>query len=306
MSRKRHGQSRSSKKSNISAAQLRANRENAKRSTGPRTPEGKARSSRNSFSHGVFSVLFGLYTKPECQVELFPEYMRLRRDYREFFRPESGPEEQLVDELVNVTWRRSQTYGLREEMMKQGLADRMDRFAMQKRMDIFEKAESRLLARSSRLIRDLEFLSRWRRRRKEEDDKDSKFDPVTPYPDLKPDPCKEPAPAASAFKPASVPPAPGFASLYPQAVTAENPGFPLDGDVIPKNSPPSRAVIYTAPQYRPKPPAPVQSAAQPDVTPEAQPAINPSSSSTLTLAEQIEAELKLIRVIPSNITPAWP
>ena len=145
MSRKRHGQSRSSRKSKISEAQLRANRENAKRSTGPRTEAGKARSSRNSFSHGVYSALFGLYCKPECQAEIFPEYMRLRRDYRDFFRPESGPEEQLVDELVNVTWRRSQTYALREEMLKDGLARCTDRYVMQKRMEVFEKGESRLL-----------------------------------------------------------------------------------------------------------------------------------------------------------------
>jgi len=34
-------------------AQIRANRENAKRSTGPRTAEGKAASSRNGLSHGL-------------------------------------------------------------------------------------------------------------------------------------------------------------------------------------------------------------------------------------------------------------
>jgi len=300
MSRKRHGQSRSSRKAKISEARLRANRENAKRSTGPRTDEGKARSSKNSLSHGIYSVLFGVYCKQECQAEMFPEYMRLRKDYRDFFRPETGPEEQLVDELVNVTWRRSQTYALREEMLKDGLARCVDRYTTQKRMEIFEKGESRLLARGSRLIRDLEFLARWRKRRKDEDDKDSNYDPATPYPELRPAP-KDPAAKANPPKPAPLPPPSGIASRYPQPVTAENPGFPLDGEVIPKNAPPSRAVIYTAPQYR-KPPPPVQPVAQPV----AQTAMTPNPVSTLPPSQQNEPIENLIRIIPSNITPAWP
>ena len=40
----------------ISAARLAANRENAKRSTGPRTPQGKLRSASNSLKHGLFSL----------------------------------------------------------------------------------------------------------------------------------------------------------------------------------------------------------------------------------------------------------
>ncbi|HZQ53175.1 MAG TPA: hypothetical protein VFB14_13315, partial [Bryobacteraceae bacterium] len=39
----------------ISEAKLAANRANAEKSTGPKSEEGKSRSSRNSFKHGLYS-----------------------------------------------------------------------------------------------------------------------------------------------------------------------------------------------------------------------------------------------------------
>jgi hypothetical protein len=46
---------------------VRANRENARNSTGPRTEEGKRRSSRNAEKHGALSMIVEPISKGPCQ-----------------------------------------------------------------------------------------------------------------------------------------------------------------------------------------------------------------------------------------------
>jgi len=71
-------------------AQIRANRENAKKSTGPRTAEGKAASSRNGLSHGLCAEKLMLAGEdPE-------EFLMLLRALFATFRPVGPAEEKLV------------------------------------------------------------------------------------------------------------------------------------------------------------------------------------------------------------------
>jgi len=77
-----------------------ANRRNAKRSTGPKTPEGKAKTSRNAVKHGalaVVPVLRGMEVSEEWEAHL--------RGVRSSLSPVGYLEEVLVDRIALLLWR---------------------------------------------------------------------------------------------------------------------------------------------------------------------------------------------------------
>ncbi len=72
----------------ISSAQHAANRRNAQRSTGPRTPEGKQTSSQNATSHGAYAgsvhpVRSGALAENPAEVEAFIEAMVTAKNPRD-------------------------------------------------------------------------------------------------------------------------------------------------------------------------------------------------------------------------------
>jgi len=75
-----------------------ANRGNAKKSTGPRTPNGKQVSSQNARKTGVFSRQILL---PE---ENAAELARLRTEYYDEWSPLGATERLLVERLVVLAW----------------------------------------------------------------------------------------------------------------------------------------------------------------------------------------------------------
>ena len=82
----------------MTEAQMNANRENAKKSTGPRSAAGKATSSRNATTHGLTAVnLFLPGEAPE-------DHQRLRVNLYTTFRPVGEGEEDLVDRIANAQW----------------------------------------------------------------------------------------------------------------------------------------------------------------------------------------------------------
>ena len=80
-------------------AQIRANRENAKKSTGPRTEEGKARVSLNALKHGLLARDAVLPSEDPA------EFDRQLRDLEHDLRPENSLEFELVRQIADAQWR---------------------------------------------------------------------------------------------------------------------------------------------------------------------------------------------------------
>jgi len=80
--------------------QREASRRNARRSTGPRTPEGKAVAALNRTAHGLSSSR--VIVLPE---ESKQEYQQLLDRYRAEFRPQSPFEDCCVRQMAAADWR---------------------------------------------------------------------------------------------------------------------------------------------------------------------------------------------------------
>jgi hypothetical protein len=86
-----------------SEKQIKANRQNAQKSTGPVTVQGKAASSRNALKHGMLSgdiVINSPYLQ-ECR----EDYDALLASLREDLHPEGRAQEFLVVKIANCLWR---------------------------------------------------------------------------------------------------------------------------------------------------------------------------------------------------------
>jgi len=83
----------------ISARKLAANQANAVRSTGPRTSEGKARSSQNAVTHGLTAQSSLLRGEKKEDLD------ELARGMVADLRPRGPAEREIVARVVSLTWR---------------------------------------------------------------------------------------------------------------------------------------------------------------------------------------------------------
>ena len=90
-------------------AKIIANRRNAQKSTGPRTPEGKAIASKNSVKHGLTAA--NDIISQECQAD-FDLY---RAQFLAELAPESPMESMLAERIVNLSWRLKRLYKIQNQ-----------------------------------------------------------------------------------------------------------------------------------------------------------------------------------------------
>lgn len=88
------------------------NRANALHSTGPRTPEGKARASRNALCHGLSSRTAVLPSEDR------DAYQRHCRAFFDEHRPATPTETQLTQELADTAWRLNRIPALEADLLR--------------------------------------------------------------------------------------------------------------------------------------------------------------------------------------------
>ena len=80
-------------------SQIRANRRNAQKSTGPRTPEGRAAVSQNAVKHGLLIRQNVISSESQADFDLYRERMLVE------LAPASPMESMLAERIVTLSWR---------------------------------------------------------------------------------------------------------------------------------------------------------------------------------------------------------
>jgi len=90
---------------NLSVAKLEANKQNALKSTGPKTPMGKAITKTNALKHGLLSKYVVITAGNAAEDPL--EYFRLQEELMTQFNPIGTLEVAFVDKIAACLWRQS-------------------------------------------------------------------------------------------------------------------------------------------------------------------------------------------------------
>jgi hypothetical protein len=107
-----------------SKKQIAANRRNAKKSTGPQTPEGKAVASRNAIKHGLHAC--DIILKSPHLTEDRTQYDQLVDSLIGEFKPQGILQEHLVLKIVNALWRYRRVINAETARINRQLEDTAD------------------------------------------------------------------------------------------------------------------------------------------------------------------------------------
>jgi len=98
----------------LNAVQMEANRRNAQQSTGPRTETGKKTSSLNALRHGLTSRIVVLPTEDLAAYQAFSD------EFLAGLAPETFPERQCAQTIIDTQWRLNRVRSLEEGMLALG------------------------------------------------------------------------------------------------------------------------------------------------------------------------------------------
>jgi hypothetical protein len=115
-------------------SQIRANRENAQRSTGPTTEAGKAASSRNNFHHGLAGGNFAF-----LEFEHPTEYDQLLAGLHSEHEPSTTTEAMLVEQMAQSYWLRKRALFLQH---RSATDDSLTLVEQQKQLALFLRYQS--------------------------------------------------------------------------------------------------------------------------------------------------------------------
>src|SRR5213592_2233104 len=114
----------SSGKRTVSSRKDEANRRNARKSTGPRTPIGKKRVSRNALRHGFYSKW--LLVQHQDANESQAEYDELNAAIHEHYQPVGWLEERWVETIAVWSWRLRRVIRYETGQIARALAEHSD------------------------------------------------------------------------------------------------------------------------------------------------------------------------------------
>ena len=134
--RKAFADLRAGRKKKITMRQLLANRENAKKSTGPKTSHGKAAASNNATKHGLLAL------ENVLDGESRRKFNVLERAMMTELAPEGEMERILVSRIVTLVWRLRRVANVEQDMMRAHLADERERLNRYRQPD--EQVEATL------------------------------------------------------------------------------------------------------------------------------------------------------------------
>ncbi len=104
----------------VSIRKAEANRQNALKSTGPRTPRGKTYSRQNAIKHGLFAKHFMAF---ELLGESSHEYDKLLNDLLEQYQPIGRAEELEVERITLCWWKLKRVWRFEESVNHIGVRD---------------------------------------------------------------------------------------------------------------------------------------------------------------------------------------